>query len=57
VAQSDANAGCFGLVAATLAELAADPGTSSVAHLRENLAGASLALTGEDLAVLDRTAR
>ncbi|MFD8841465.1 aldo/keto reductase family oxidoreductase [Streptomyces pseudogriseolus] len=29
------------------------PGTSSVAHLRENVAGASLALTEEDLAALD----
>ncbi|HYQ68115.1 aldo/keto reductase family oxidoreductase [Actinophytocola sp.] len=29
------------------------PGTSSVAHLRENAAGAGLTLTGEDLAELD----
>jgi aryl-alcohol dehydrogenase-like predicted oxidoreductase len=30
------------------------PGTSSVAHLRENVAGAGLALSAEDLAELDR---
>ncbi|MEU4440463.1 aldo/keto reductase family oxidoreductase [Micromonospora chalcea] len=30
------------------------PGTKSVAHLRENVAGAGLALSGEDLAELDR---
>ena len=29
------------------------PGTSSVAHLRENVAGASLALSADDLAELD----
>ena len=29
------------------------PGTSSVAHLRENVAGAALTLSGEDLAELD----
>ncbi len=29
------------------------PGTSSVAHLRENVAGAGLALSGDDLAELD----
>jgi aryl-alcohol dehydrogenase-like predicted oxidoreductase len=29
------------------------PGTSSVAHLRENVAGAALALSAEDLAELD----
>jgi len=29
------------------------PGTSSVAHLRENVAGAGLELTAEDLAELD----
>ena len=33
------------------------PGTSSVAHLKENLASASLQLDGEDLDVLDRMAR
>jgi len=33
------------------------PGTSSVAHLRENIASASLELASEDLAVLDRMAR
>jgi aryl-alcohol dehydrogenase-like predicted oxidoreductase len=32
------------------------PGTSSVAHLRENVAGAALALSGDDLAELDRIA-
>jgi pyridoxine 4-dehydrogenase len=32
------------------------PGTSSVAHLRENVAGAGLALSGDDLAELDRIA-
>jgi pyridoxine 4-dehydrogenase len=32
------------------------PGTSSVAHLRENVAGADLALSGDDLAELDRIA-
>ena len=32
------------------------PGTSSVAHLRENVAGAGLALSGEDLAELERIA-
>ncbi|HEX9355122.1 MAG TPA: aldo/keto reductase family oxidoreductase [Streptosporangiaceae bacterium] len=32
------------------------PGTSSVAHLRENVAGAELALSGDDLAELDRIA-
>jgi aryl-alcohol dehydrogenase-like predicted oxidoreductase len=32
------------------------PGTSSVAHLRENVAGAHLALSAEDLAELDRIA-
>ena len=29
------------------------PGTSSVAHLRENVAGAALALSEDDLAELD----
>ena len=29
------------------------PGTSSVAHLRENVAGAGLSLSGKDLAELD----
>lgn len=33
------------------------PGTSSVAHLRENSAGAGLALSGEDLAALDTIGR
>ncbi|MDO3683773.1 aldo/keto reductase family oxidoreductase [Micromonospora sp. C28ISP2-4] len=33
------------------------PGTKSVAHLRENIAGAGLALSGEDLAELDRIGR
>ncbi|MBT3165859.1 aldo/keto reductase family oxidoreductase [Streptomyces sp. Vc74B-19] len=33
------------------------PGTSSVAHLRENIAGASLDLTEEDLAALDTIGR
>ena len=33
------------------------PGTKSVAHLRENVAGAGLALSGEDLAELDRIGR
>jgi pyridoxine 4-dehydrogenase len=33
------------------------PGTSSVAHLRENLAGASLVLSGEDVAELDNIGR
>jgi pyridoxine 4-dehydrogenase len=32
------------------------PGTSSRAHLRENIAGASLTLSDEDLAELDRIA-
>jgi aryl-alcohol dehydrogenase-like predicted oxidoreductase len=32
------------------------PGTSSVAHLRENIAGARLALSDEDLAELDKIA-
>jgi aryl-alcohol dehydrogenase-like predicted oxidoreductase len=32
------------------------PGTSSVAHLRENVAGAALTLPGDDLAELDRIA-
>jgi pyridoxine 4-dehydrogenase len=32
------------------------PGTSSVAHLRENVAGAALELSADDLAVLDRIA-
>ena len=30
------------------------PGTSSVAHLRENIAGAGLDLSGDDLAELDK---
>ncbi|MYS74063.1 oxidoreductase, partial [Streptomyces sp. SID5926] len=30
------------------------PGTSSVAHLRENVAGAGLSLSDEELAELDR---
>ena len=29
------------------------PGTSSIAHLRENLASAALVLSGEDLAILE----
>jgi aryl-alcohol dehydrogenase-like predicted oxidoreductase len=29
------------------------PGTSAVAHLRENVAGAALTLAAEDLAMLD----
>jgi aryl-alcohol dehydrogenase-like predicted oxidoreductase len=33
------------------------PGTSSVAHLRENVAGAGLSLSGEDLAELDKIGR
>ncbi|MFD7690983.1 aldo/keto reductase family oxidoreductase [Streptomyces sp. NPDC059781] len=33
------------------------PGTSSVAHLRENITGAALALSGEDLAELDTIGR
>jgi aryl-alcohol dehydrogenase-like predicted oxidoreductase len=33
------------------------PGTSSVAHLRENAAGAGLSLSGEDLAELDKIGR
>ncbi|MGW0462897.1 aldo/keto reductase, partial [Streptomyces tendae] len=33
------------------------PGTSSVAHLRENVAGAGLQLSGEDLAELDKIGR
>ncbi|KAF3466074.1 aldo/keto reductase family oxidoreductase [Streptomyces sp. Tu 3180] len=33
------------------------PGTSSVAHLRENIAGAGLTLSGEDLAALDTIGR
>ncbi|QYC42003.1 Putative oxidoreductase YdbC [Nonomuraea coxensis DSM 45129] len=33
------------------------PGTSSVAHLRENVAGAGLSLSGEDLAELDQIGR
>ncbi|MEU0960997.1 aldo/keto reductase family oxidoreductase [Micromonospora aurantiaca] len=33
------------------------PGTKSVAHLRENVAGAGLALSGDDLAELDRIGR
>ena len=33
------------------------PGTSSVAHLRENVAGAALVLDDEDLAALDRIGR
>ena len=32
------------------------PGTSSVAHLRDNVAGAALTLSGDDLAELDRIA-
>jgi aryl-alcohol dehydrogenase-like predicted oxidoreductase len=33
------------------------PGTSSTAHLRENIAGAGLALSDEDVAELDRIGR
>jgi pyridoxine 4-dehydrogenase len=33
------------------------PGTSSVAHLHENIAGAGLALSGADLAELDKIGR
>ena len=33
------------------------PGTSSVAHLRENVAGAGLALSGDELAELDKIGR
>ncbi|UQU64720.1 aldo/keto reductase family oxidoreductase [Couchioplanes caeruleus] len=33
------------------------PGTSKVAHLRENVAGAGLVLSGDDLAELDRIGR
>jgi pyridoxine 4-dehydrogenase len=33
------------------------PGTSSTAHLRENIAGAGLALSGDDLAELDKIGR
>jgi pyridoxine 4-dehydrogenase len=32
------------------------PGTSAPAHLRENVAGAGLSLSGEDLAKLDKIA-
>jgi aryl-alcohol dehydrogenase-like predicted oxidoreductase len=37
--------------------LLAIPGTSSVAHLEENIAGASLRLSAEDVATLDAIAR
>ena len=30
------------------------PGTSSLAHLRDNVAGAGLTLSGDDLAELDK---
>jgi aryl-alcohol dehydrogenase-like predicted oxidoreductase len=33
------------------------PGTSSAAHLRENVSGAGLSLSGEDLAALDKIGR
>nr|WP_323137778.1 aldo/keto reductase [Nocardia sp. alder85J] len=33
------------------------PGTSSVAHLRENLAGAGMALSGKEIEELDRIGR
>ena len=33
------------------------PGTSSTVHLRENIAGAGLALSDEDVAELDRIGR
>jgi pyridoxine 4-dehydrogenase len=33
------------------------PGTSSAAHLLENLAGAGLPLSGDDLAELDKIGR
>ena len=33
------------------------PGTSSVAHLRENIAGARLPLSGEEVAELDKIGR
>ena len=33
------------------------PGTSSVAHLRENVAAAGLTLSGDDLAELDKAGR
>ncbi|MBB4960738.1 aryl-alcohol dehydrogenase-like predicted oxidoreductase [Micromonospora polyrhachis] len=33
------------------------PGTSSVAHLRENVAGAGLSLSGDDIAELDKIGR
>jgi aryl-alcohol dehydrogenase-like predicted oxidoreductase len=33
------------------------PGTSSTAHLRENVAGAGLSLSADDLAELDKIGR
>jgi aryl-alcohol dehydrogenase-like predicted oxidoreductase len=33
------------------------PGTSSVAHMRENIAGAGVVLSGDDLVELDKIGR
>ena len=55
-ARRHADGGRAGLAAAALAEHPAHPGTSSVAHLRENVAGAALSLPEDELAELDRIA-
>ena len=47
--------GGAGLAAAALAGHAADPGTSKVAHLEENVSATELTLTADDLAELDGT--
>lgn len=47
----------FGLAASAVADILLIPGTSSVAHLRENVAGAALTLTPDDLAELDQIGR
>ena len=49
----DADAGCARLAHPARAEHPADPGTSSVEHLRENLAAANLELSPDMLSALD----
>ena len=51
--RGDTDAGCAGTAAATFSEHSADPGTSSVAHLRQNIAAGELVLPPDALATLN----
>ena len=53
----DTDVGGAGLAAARSPNILLIPGTSSVAHLRENVAGAGLTFSDEDLAELESIGR